>query len=114
MSTTFTLKGNGFNPGEKVGLWTTDPSSKARDASYIQADAIGNILIKVQTSDPNGLAAAAGGNYTTFVTEYDVNGILVDQYLLVILYTPSAGNWYLTGQGAASGATQIFNFNIIQ
>lgn len=114
IGTVFTLKGSGFQPGERVNLWTTDPTSKALGAGYILADASGNIMVQVNSSDPSALAAAAGGNYSTLQTDYNSDGNVVDHYLQVILYTPSAGSWHLTAQGATDGSTQVFNFAISQ
>jgi hypothetical protein len=114
LGTVFTLKASGFIPGEKVVLWTTDPTSKARDASYVLADNGGNIVIKVNSSDPNGLAAAAGGNYATIITDYDTNGNVLDQYLSLTLYNASAGDWHLTANGVTDNVAQVFNFSITQ
>jgi hypothetical protein len=114
MGTIFTLNAGGFLPGERVDLWTTDPNNKALDASYLLADQNGNIMIQVDSSDPNGAAAAAGGNFTDLRTDYDSNGLVLDQYLQVILFDHITGGWHLTAQSATNGATQVFSFNITQ
>jgi len=111
LGTTFTLKGSGYEPGEKIGLWTTDPSGAALAASYVLADTSGNFQIRVQTSDPDALAQTLGANYTNLVTEYNTDGTILDQYLQVILYKPSIGSWHLSAQGNTTGTSQVFNFN---
>jgi hypothetical protein len=110
LGTTFTLKGSGYGAGERVSLWTTDPNNAALDASYITADSNGNIQVRVQTTDPNALAQTLGTNYTRLITEYDSNGNVVDNYLLVVLLKPSVGNWALSTRGSETGSSQIFGF----
>ncbi|NWJ47538.1 MAG: hypothetical protein HXX08_16895 [Chloroflexi bacterium] len=109
----FTLKGSGFTPFEKVDLWTTDPSGAALSASYVLADQTGSFLIKAQTSDPDGLAQALGGNYTRLFTDFDVNGVVVDTYLQLILFKPSVGTWSVTGHGELSSVQQVMNFQVL-
>jgi hypothetical protein len=110
---TLVVKSGGFQPGEQVSLWTTDPNGKAVGASYILADSNGNIEAHIQTTDPEGLTTTNASNYTQFETVYDNDGNLIGQYLLVVLYQPSVGNWHLTGLGNNSNVSKVMDFSIV-
>jgi hypothetical protein len=110
----FTMQASGYLPGERVNLWSTDPNGKAMDASYILADANGNIQVRVETTDPYGLAAAEEGNYSQYVVEYDEDGNVTAEYLRVVLYQPGLGAWAVSGLGSTSGTSSVFNFSIVQ
>jgi hypothetical protein len=110
----FTMSASGFEPGERVVLWTTDPNSKAVDASYILADASGNINLRVESADPQGLTDANATTFTRLQTVYATDGTVSSQYLQVVLRNPSNGNWQLTALGTTSNVGAVFTYTISQ
>lgn len=111
LGTTFVMTGSKFIPNEQISLWTTDANNAVAAISEpIYADNSGSIKIRVETADPNGLATSS--NYSSWVTLYDSDGNVTDQYLDVILHAPTAGMWHLTAQGNYSTITGIFSFTL--
>jgi hypothetical protein len=109
----FTMTAGGFKPGEKVYLWTTDPNSKALGADFIIADSDGNIQLRIESNDSEGLLDdEEEANATKYVIEYDDDGEVTSRYLRVVLAAPSAGKWYITGQGADTNISKIFTFEL--
>ncbi len=104
------LSGTGFTPGERINLWTTDPSGQALDAGYIFADNQGNFALRVDSFDPNGMGAT--GNFTTLTDNYDADGNITSEYWETILKdNPLPGSWSITANGTSSSVLTVYGFS---
>lgn len=112
IGTTFVLQGYGFNHGEKVILWSTNPDGVAAQAGYTFADNDGKINLHVETTDPGGLTTIAGGNVTLPGSDVFKFGNTTDSYLRIILQKASPGTWNLTAHGTTTDLTEVFTFSI--